>query len=188
MSRPDRTNLILGAVIVAFALVLVFIWIPMDTTTGIYARVRRQYVIGDALAPTIAGVFLLIGGLMVALFERAAKFQPTLDGARFRFVAVIAAILALSFLIMRFAGPIAVELSNLITGQELGYRALRATVPWKYIGFFLGCTFGITGIISMTEGRLSWRNLGIGAAAAVVMIALYDLPFDTILLPPNGDV
>lgn len=188
MSKPDKTNLLLGAIIVAFALVLIFVWIPSDTTTGIYSVVRRRVTIGDALAPTVAAVFLLIGGGMVMLFEGASKTQPTLDGARIRFVTVIAAILALSFLIMRYSGPLAVAMSNMITEDAQNYRALRGTAPWKYIGFFLGCTFAITGISSMTEGRLTWRNLGIGAFAAVVMIALYDLPFDNILLPPNGDL
>ncbi len=188
MHQTRKTHLILGVVVVAFAVFLMGVWIPLDTTTGVVETVRRQTVIGDSLAPMVAGVFLLIGGALVLLFERGSPDQPQVDMINLKFVGLVAATLAFGFLIMRYAGPLTVWATNMLSGGALEYRLLRDTAPWKYIGFFLGGVFAITGVISLTEGRLSARALGIGVAAILVMIALYDLPFDDLLLPPNGDV
>ena len=188
MSGLLRPSVILGLGVSAFALVLILVWVPLDTTTSITLRVRRQYVIGDALAPTLAGVFLLIGGILLLLFERHPSTEDRVGAPRIRFVLCVTGILAISFLLMRFAGPAAVWLANSLTGGELVYRNLRATAPWMYIGYFLGCAFAVTGIGALTERRVRPRHLIVGVLAAVALIALYDLPFDDLLLPPNGDV
>ena len=187
MPNSSRLHLILGSVVVVSSLILVLVWIPLDVTTGIIERIRRQTVIGDALAPTIAGVFLLIGGLLLVLVERNAPDQPRIDMINLKFVALVSAILATGFLIMRYAGPAAVEITNAFTGGEREYRLLRATVPWKYIGFFLGGGFSVAGVIALVQGRLGVRALVIAVCAMLAMIAIYDLPFDDLLLPPNGD-
>ena len=94
-------------------------------------------------------------------------------------------ILAVGFSLMRYAGPVVVRLINV---EKVEYRVVRDTVPWKYIGFTLGGTFLVTALIAWTERKLRLVHLLIGLGATLMLIALYDLPFDDLLLPPNGDV
>ena len=166
---------------------LLFVWIPLDSDTGLIEKVRRQVAIGDALAPTIAGVFLLIGGGLLMLLERNGDNQPAMDSNSVIFVGRVFAMLVLSFLVMRYAGPLAVELMNALQGSEREYRLLRDTAPWKWIGYVLGGTIAICGTISLTEGRFSPRALVVALLAIAALIAIFDLPFDDLLLPPNGD-
>lgn len=88
-----------------------------------------------------------------------------------------------SFAVMRWLGLIAAAALT-----ENGYRPLRDTAPWKYVGFFFGDTLLVAALIGLVERRVSWRAILVGAGAAVVLIVVYDLPFDDLLLPPNGDV
>lgn len=187
MGRENRSNLVLGVFFVIFALAVMLIWVPMDTDTGLIEKIRRQVTIGDALAPTVAGGFVLIGALLLLLFERNAPEQPEIDLISLGFSGLVLGLLITSFLIMLFTGPVAVALVNAFTGSELEYRLLRDTTPWKHLGFVLGGTLAITGTISLTEGRFTARALGAGIVAVLVMIAIFDLPFDDLLLPPNGD-
>ena len=188
MSGDSRSNLIVGLVVAGFALVLLFVWVPLDTDSGLIERVRRQVTIGDALAPSVAGLFLLIGGVVLVLFERGAPDQPTLNPGNLGFLAATVLLLAVSLLVMRYAGPGLVALANLWLDAPLQYRLLRDDAPWKYAGYFLGGTLLLTGMISLVEGRLSRRAVAVAVIAVLVLIAIYDLPFDDLLLPPNGDV
>lgn len=185
MSRDRKV----GVFFTIFALVLMFVWVPRDVDSGLIETVRRQVSIGDALAPSIAGVFLLLGGLGLVLSGRqAGDMRATTDLVALRFSALLFAVYAAGFLVMTHAGPAAVLLSNLLTGAEQEYRLLRDTAPWKYLGFTLGGVIAVGGTISLLEGRLSWRAPGIGLVMVLALIAVYDLPFDDLLLPPNGDV
>ncbi len=188
MSAPERTHLILGLIIAVAAIALVAIWIPADTASGLIERVRRQTIIGDALAPTVAGGFLILGGLMLALFERAAPSQPRPDRTALVFIGKVALILALGFLAMRYLGPLAVWIANTATGDTAEYRLLRNTAPWKYLGFAIGGTWIVAGLIALVERRLHPRSVVVAICAVIVLIAIFDLPFDDLLLPPNGDV
>ena len=91
--------------------------------------------------------------------------------------------LLLSIMLMRWAGP---EVTELITGQD--YRPLRDTVPWKYIGYLMGGTSMIASLIFLAERRFRWSRLLIALGVTVALILFYDLPFEDLLLPPNGDV
>ena len=94
-------------------------------------------------------------------------------------------VLAFSFAIMRWAGPLAHQLFG---AEDQTYRMLRDTAPWKFIGFFIGGAGLITALISTIERRLSWRAALISALATAALILVYDVPFDVLILPPNGDV
>ena len=100
--------------------------------------------------------------------------------------ALSSAIAALAFAVVRLAGPLAAELT---VGD---YRPLRDEPPWKYIGFVCGGGLLIFGLMSLVERRLSLARLALAFAVAVaVALALalaHDLPFEDLLLPPNGDV
>jgi hypothetical protein len=190
MQPPDRTpraNLYLSLGCILFALVLAFVWAPLDSGSGIILKVRRQVSIGDALAPTLAAATIGLGAVMV-LLQRRDPDQPGLTLGNLRFLFRFLVTCALGFALMRWTGPLAVALANLAGDGELSYRALRDTAPWKYIGFLVGGTFLITALIAPADHRLRLRTVLIAAAAIIGLIALYDLPFDDLLLPPNGDV
>lgn len=182
MGRFDRANVLLGLLACALALTVALIWVPMDTSTGLIEKVRRQVTIGDGLAPTLAAGFVLLGGLLVLLFEPAENARR-LSRKNLLFLCKFLVIVFAAFMIMRWAGPVFGAFVF-----EDGYRPLRDTAPWKYIGFILGGTVLIAGLIGLVEGRISFGGVLLGLLAALVLIAVYDLPFDDLLLPPNGDV
>lgn len=185
LSRDQK----MGTVFVLFAVLLVFVWVPLDVDTDYLEKVRRQVSIGDSLAPTLAGFFLLIGGLGLLLFGADSKeTEAPTDLLALRFAALLFLTYFVSFLLMLAVGPLIVWISNLTAGGEQEYRLLRDTAPWKYLGFATGGTLAVAGTISMLEGRATLRAFLTGLLAVAAMIAIYDLPFDDLLLPPNGDV
>ena len=181
MLTKNRTSFLLALTSIAAACVIIFVWIPLDSGTGYIEKVRRQVNIGDALAPTLAASFVLLGGLLL-LFDRSQS-DARLTRNNVSFLILFLAVLGVAFAVMRWAGPIS---ANFLT--ETGYRPLRDTMPWKYVGFFLGGTGMIAALIGLVEGRVTLRAILIGVAAAIALIAVFDLPFDDLLLPPNGDV
>ncbi|WP_147127071.1 hypothetical protein [Shimia ponticola] len=169
----------LALIVLAFALLVIFVWAPMDTDTGIVERVRRKFVIGDALGPTVAGAVIAIGALLLLLrpgTDRALSHENLL------WIVALCALFAIALWLMRYAGPVALAWS------ESGYRPLRATAPWHYIGFLLGGTVLVGGLTGLAKRKLSIRDFAIGFAASLVIALMYDLPFDDLILPPNGDV
>lgn len=184
----------LGAVVLSLA--VVFIWIPLDVESGLIEKVRRSITLGDAFAPTVAGGLVGLGGLLCLLAgdvkrssDNAAQLHSALSQYRsiehLRHALMMCVIFVVGLTLMRFTGPVAVSLFH---EQQTEYRLLRDTVPWKYIGFILGGTTLIASLIAWTEKRLRIVHVAIGVAATLALIAVYDLPFDDLLLPPNGDV
>jgi len=167
--------------LVAGCLIL-FVWIPLDVETGLIEKVRSQVTIGDAMAPSLAASVLILGGLLLIYQSFRTSGGIGLGWRNLKFIFLLLALLGLSMAVMRWAGP----LSALLFSGD--YRSLRNTVPWKYIGYFLGGVIMIFGLISMMEGRLRWRTLIIGILAVLFLIIVYDLPFENLLLPPNGDL
>ena len=92
-------------------------------------------------------------------------------------------LVTISIGLMRFAGPAVVS----VLGDQ-DYRALRDTLPWKYIGFVIGGTFLISSIMTVVDRHFSWLRLFIALVATLLIAMFYDLPFDNLVLPPNGDV
>ena len=97
------------------------------------------------------------------------------------------AIVATSFALMFWAGPAALALFGPAGDEAVTYRRMRSTVPWKYIGFVLGGFVLVFGITSLIEGRMRLKRALSSILAVIVLILIFDVPFDTILLPPNGD-
>ena len=182
--QSTRTNLFLGIGVLIAALLIAFVWIPMDVESGIFEKVRRRLQIGDAFAPTLAAALLGLGGLLLILESIRAK-SPLKIGSHSLFYLAILALITIAFVtILTWTGPLLVAL---FAGEGAEYRLLRDTPPWKYAGFVVGGTFLVAALIGFIERRLSWQGVIIGLAASFLMILLYDVPFDDLLLPPNGD-
>ncbi|MDE0524389.1 MAG: hypothetical protein OXH79_20790 [Boseongicola sp.] len=180
--RSLHPDTVLAVVLLAFAAVLLLLWLPADTDTGLYEIKRGKYTIGDALAPAFAGTVMAIAGLLL-LFGPGARDAPRLDTNHVRFLSAMIAIVLAGMVLMRWAGPAATFLF-----ADDDYRLLRDTVPWKYLGFASGGFVIVAGTSSVVEGRFSRNAALAGIVAVLLIIALYDLPFDDLLLPPNGDV
>ncbi|MGI9363595.1 MAG: hypothetical protein ACR2O8_00285 [Rhizobiaceae bacterium] len=171
----------LGLLFCLFALLLIFVWVPLDTGTGIVEKVRRSLTIGDALAPTVAGVVLLVGGLLTIFKQDLSDKKLSRNNAAWFFA--LTALFAVSIALMRYCGPIVAEIFS-----DEDYRPLRATIPWKYIGYLTGGTVLVGGLMSIVRGRIVLMDWIIAFLATLSVALIYDLPFDDLLLPPNGDV
>ncbi len=184
MSRLLKPDVVLGLLVTAFSLVLLFLWIPNDVDGDAINIVRRRASIGDPMAPTVTGYLLLISGTMLAV---TGFFRPVGKEAFTRrnlaYVAATAAVLALFVSVMLFTGPVLV--SALGIAEE--YRLVRTTPPWKYSGYLIGGSALMIGMIVAVERRLSRRTLILGLMVPLAIALFYDLPFDDTLLPPNGD-
>lgn len=188
VDNRSNSNAILGGLCVLAAVLVAFVWVPLDVDSGVVEQVRRRVQIGDSLAPVTAAVFIAIGGLLLLFVERRSPDQPVLTLQNVRFIGISAAIIVAGFLIMRFTGPLTVDVVNWLTGDDLKYRLLRDSAPWKFIGYFIGGIFVVAGLMTQAEGGLTRKNLGIATAVVIALILIFDVPFDDLLLPPNGDV
>lgn len=185
MRETTKTDLVLGTGVIAFALFVLTVWIPADVESGIFNTVRRRTEIGDAFAPVLAGAIILLGGVLLVLETLRKSGNTKLSASSIAFALALLALFTIALTFMRYAGPATVTLFE-STGMD--YRALRDTAPWKYLGFVLGGMVLVTTPIAVIERRLGWKALAIGMATTLILIAIYDLPFDDLILPPNGDV
>ncbi|WP_273498783.1 hypothetical protein [Lentibacter algarum] len=181
MSERNASDKWLGLIAIALAVLLVFVWIPLDTETGLIEKVRRQVRLGDSLGPVVAGCLILIGGVLT--FLRPNPQSLRLIKENLCWLGLLCGVIAVSLLLMRHAGPL---VTALVT--DTPYRTLRATPPWNYIGYLTGGTCLVAGLISIVRRRFSMATLAIGLAASLTFALLYDVPFDDLQLPPNGDV
>ena len=177
-----NSDFVVGLSIMVLGCLVLFLWIPLDVESGLIEKVRSQVSIGDALAPSLAASVLILGGLLLIFQSLRVKGVTQLSWNSLKYIFLLLALLGLSMAVMRWAGPI----TALIFSED--YRSLRDTVPWKYIGYFFGGIIMIFGLISMMEGQMRWRTLIISILAVLFLIIVYDLPFENLLLPPNGDL
>ena len=63
-----------------------------------------------------------------------------------------------------------------------------ATRFLKFIGFLAGGTVMIWALGAIADGGWTWRRLVTAFLVAFVIGAVFDLPFEDLVLPPNGDV
>lgn len=171
----------LGLTAAIAALLLIFVWVPLDVDSGLVEKVRRQVRIGDSLGPVTAGVVILLGGILTWARPNTGAQSLSLDNLKW--MAVLAATITAAFVVMRFAGP---AVTSLLT--DTPYRALRATPPWNYIGYIVGGTLLIATLISLARRKVTLSAAVVGVLASLIFALLYDLPFDDLQLPPNGDV
>lgn len=187
--RIDRWSLGVAAFVAAFALLTLGVWIPADVESGVVETFRRRVVIGDAMAPTAVAIGMIV---IAALLAASAVFghrreEAAPDRQSVLFVVRVAAAIAAGLVLMSHTGPLVVDAIDGLGGGIGSYRELRDTVPYKYLGYLIGGTVMVGGTIAVVEQGLSRGAALAGIVAAAVLAALYDLPFDDLLLPPNGD-
>ena len=181
MFRATTQTQWLGFFFCVLAVLLIFVWVPLDVETGIVETVRRKLVVGDSLGPTVAGAVILLGG-MICIWAEGGEDQQ-LNRDNMRWLLRLGSLLILGLLIMRYAGA---PIVSLITDES--YRALRNTPPYSYVGYVLGGTLMAAGLTCLARRRVTLGAILVGLLATLVIALLYDLPFDDLLLPPNGDV
>ena len=181
-ARRFNSDFYLGLGGIIAGCVIIFVWIPLDVETGLVEKVRGQIKIGDAMAPTLAAGFLILGGLLTMCQSFRYQRRINLNWTGMKFLALTLTLLAISLAVMRWAGPFSARFF------AADYRSLRATIPWKYTGFFLGGGFMIFSLISLMERRMRWRIFILSVLAVAAIMLIYDLPFENLLLPPNGDI
>ena len=89
-------------------------------------------------------------------------------------------------LVIVSAGNVLTKITNIIGITDNTYRQLSATAPYKYTGISLGGFFLVFALISWVQQEITLRAAGIAAGMVLILIFAYDVPFDTLLLPPNG--
>ncbi|WP_424988465.1 hypothetical protein [Microbulbifer sp. S227A] len=185
-----NTEIWLAATCLGLSLAAALIWVPLDTdTTPIYSF-RRQTYIGDAMLPMIAaaGIAVCSGLHLVLCLRRATDgTRPPFDGYSGVFLLMFSAVVCVALGVMFWAGPLSVALFGPTGEEAVGYRQLRGSAPWKYIGFGLGGFLMVFGLCALCDGRFSLRRGLMAMLAVAGLILVFDVPFDTILLPPNGD-
>lgn len=189
MGRISR----LGLFALAFALIGIVVWVPTDIGTGYVEKVRRSMTLGDSLAPTVAFSIIGLGGLMLIVEQISPKRKgrssnhdlSASDNNHTGFALKLLLLFVIYSLILRYSGPL---LTMLWPNLDAPYRLLRDTAPWKYIGFILSGVFLMTSLATWSSQVFRWRVVSISLLVCMLIIALYDWPFDDLLLPPNGDV
>ena len=187
--RRDPRGLGLAGAFAVLAAAALGLWIPADVESGIVETFRRRTTIGDAMAPTAAAAGMLAAALALgcAALLRPRPAADSLDRNSLLFVVRMAAAVGAGLVLMVHAGPLAVDAVNALGGGIGSYRELRDTFPYKFLGYVLGGTVMVAGMIAVIEQRLSATALAAAALATLALAVLYDVPFDDLLLPPNGD-
>ena len=171
---------ILGLIALIFGLWIALYWAHEDAATGVVKFKYGSLRVGDALAPTVAGSLIAFAGLWLMLTGDAAR---RLTWSNVGYLALLGVCLIGGLALMRWGGPALVEAIT-----DSAYRPLRDTFPWKYVGFILGGVVMITSLIAIVERRLHWSRILIALGVATLLAFVYDVPFDDLLLPPNGDL
>lgn len=188
-------NLCIGLVFCVFSLFSLLWWIPGDTETGVLVEDRYSIEIGDAMAPTMVAfgiLFISLSLIAGAVFQRGAAPADAGEGniglslENMKNMGVAALLIMTSLALMIWCGPLVVSLLQVLGADVPEYRLLSAAVPYKYIGFASGGFVLVFGLISWIEGKMSWRAAAAATGAVVALILIYDVPFDSLLLPPNG--
>ncbi len=182
------TDQVLAVVLAILGLLGLVFWIPNDIDTGLVDTFRRQTFIGDALIPTIAVSAILLCSCLLFISGLRNKTDETVhDNSLGRealgFLLIVAAIVTVSLVLMFWLGPLTVSVFE----DESSYREMRDTVPYKYLGFLVGGSSLMIGLISLIEGSIRPRRVVLAVASVLLLIVVFDVPFDSLLLPPNGD-
>ena len=186
-SNLFKTDILLGSVLLLCALATLFLWIPFDIDTGLVERVRRRNVIGDSLGPVTAT--LLIAVSSIALIRGGASSEKFTNQGRWHLIfGFYILVFGAALILMRYLGPVTISLVNEFTSTDLSYRNLRATWPLKYLGYVTGGTVMLCALSQFMDQSLTRKRALLFFGISFAIALFFDLPFEDILLPPNGDV
>ncbi len=105
---------VIGAAAFVIGLAALMLWLPNDVDSGLIERVRRRYQIGDMLGPVVALATIMpimLGGVWLCQSQDRQPVGKIIAPARA--IAVFIAVVALSLLLMRWAGPAVVWLGEM---------------------------------------------------------------------------
>ena len=189
MSRWLNVQVVVALVALLVGVLALILWIPNDIAGEAINYARRRYSIGDPFAPiliswlmVVAAVGLLLSGFIKGYGQTENKrVEHGFRRSSIVFMVGCGALLAMTFVVMRYAGPLAVDW----IGPEKSYQLLVTTPPWHYLGYLMGAFVLMVIAISAVERQLRVRTLIIAVAVPLVIALAYDLPFG-LILPPNG--
>ena len=191
--QTRQWNILLGILFIVLSAVTLLLWIPYDIESGVMVVERRSVEVGDAMAPTASAIIVLILSLALTLAQFFAgrddvSKEPKIGLTRSNLQNLLAMAVTVvgSLFVMVYAGPLSVSALQSAGFDLPEYRLLTDTIPYKYIGFASGGFLLVFGLISWVEGRPSWRAAATAIGAVLALIFVYDVPFDSLLLPPNG--
>lgn len=193
--QNQKWNVGLGLLFAAASIVTLVWWIPNDVESGVLVQDRYSVEVGDALAPTavVVGIlFVSLAEAVSAMFFRKTEglgvHEPGLGltSANLTSLAIMAAVLIVSLGLMVWLGPLTVSALQSMGVDIKPYRQLTDTVPHKYIGFAAGGFVLVLSLIWWIEGHIKKRTVFTAIGAVIFLIVAYDVPFDSLLLPPNG--
>ncbi len=194
-SSSARWNLWLGIGTLAFVAVCLLVWFPADIGSGFLKQnLTGRTVPGDSFFPVLlVSLMVPLALLLIASDIRTSRTAGEAVGniapRNLIFIARITALIAASLLVTGWTGPALVWLTNGIgLSEHSGYRAVSATFPYHVSGFFVGATLLTCGLIHTARHKLTWRDVAIGAATAIILIVIFDGLLDDIQLPPNADL
>ncbi len=192
---PDPWDIGFGVLVLAGALLAIFVWFPADIKGGFFNTTPLGRIEpGDAFFPVLlAATLAVLSILQVTVSLLRGSPTPSkgslgrLTPANIRFLIIFTAICAGGLAIMFVLGPAVVWGMRELGLTEAEYRHLTDTAPYKYIGFIVGGFLMTVTLIGWTEGRL--RPAGIIAVVAVLVVAIvvFDVLLTNVLLPPNAE-
>jgi hypothetical protein len=187
-----QTELAIASFFLIAGLLSVFIWIPNDSETWMIETFRRQTTMGDAFVPMICASLITICAaihLVLTLHRKDLHDTegPVFDGHTAAFMLQFLLILAVSIALMYWTGPLLVKLFAQADASDITYRQMRGTYPYKIAGFVLGGFTLVFAVTTLIEGRMKWLRILSSLIAVAVLLLIFDYPFDSIILPPNGD-
>jgi hypothetical protein len=190
--KNERWTIGLAVFFIITSALTLFVWIPIDIETGVVETFRRRVNIGDAMAPTVVAAAILVVSILMGVM---ALIRPSpnlmvkegLDKQSFNFLSRMIIPLGLGLSLMLYAGPLVVDFINTMGGEISTYRQLKDTFPYKFIGYSLGGFVLVFGLVRLIENRSSLSAAWAAIIAVLLLTLLYEVPFDNLLLPPNGD-
>ncbi|MEL6291160.1 MAG: hypothetical protein AAFQ44_05160, partial [Pseudomonadota bacterium] len=100
-----NADVILALLALVSGLLIACVWAPLDSGTGLIERVRGRSSIGDALAPTLVGVVLVLSGALLLSVQHLLTRGETLVAANAIYLMRLLLVALVAITLMRWAGP-----------------------------------------------------------------------------------
>ncbi|MDA7948369.1 MAG: hypothetical protein MPJ78_12950 [Hyphomicrobiaceae bacterium] len=194
-AAPDPWDIGFGAALFVFALVALFIWFPNDIRGGFVETDHAGKIEpGDAFFPVLLACAILALSATHVLKVLLLQRHTGEDGAHaglsrddLMFLVLFNLVVVCGLAAMYWLGPLAVSIANAISGNELTYRQMVDTFPYKYIGYGVGGFIMTASLIAWAEAGLRWQAIVAVMSVIAVSIVVFDILLINVQLPPNAD-